>query len=95
MIGLNKSHLTSDSYTEADVILEWLNDDPMEINEGEVSLPQFQLLNITTGRCEEKYTTGRKCRRNTGEIQEKYKRNTGEIQAGEVQEKDRRNTTDE
>ncbi len=47
-----------DSYTKDDVQLQWMDDDPVEVDEEELSLPQFELVNISTRHCKDMFKTG-------------------------------------
>lgn len=46
------------SYDEKEVKLEWADDDPIEIHADELNLPQFDLAKVHTAQCNESYKTG-------------------------------------
>ena len=49
----------SDSYTLEEMKLRWSNDsDPVQTNE-DLTLPQFELLDVKTHHCHKSYITGR------------------------------------
>lgn len=49
----------ADSYDSKEVVLTWWDDDPIEIHDGKLQLPQFTLQKKKSGFCVEKYKTGR------------------------------------
>ncbi|KAI0216798.1 Glycine receptor subunit alpha-2 [Lamellibrachia satsuma] len=46
------------SHRTEDVLLQWLDDTPVELPGDTLTLPQFQLLNVKHGQCTERYKTG-------------------------------------
>jgi len=48
----------ADSYDSKEVILDWWDDDPIEIHDGKLQLPQFTMTSRTAQRCTEEYKTG-------------------------------------
>ncbi|KAI0224171.1 Glycine receptor subunit alpha-4 [Lamellibrachia satsuma] len=46
------------SHRTEDVLLQWLDDTPVELPPDSLSMPQFQLLNVSYGQCTELYKTG-------------------------------------
>jgi len=48
----------SDSYDSKEVVLNWWDDEPIEIHTGKLQLPQFTMTNRTPSTCVEAYKTG-------------------------------------
>ena len=48
----------SDSYTSEDVVLDWMDNSPVELNAEELSLPQFELEKTGTKPCKDMFKTG-------------------------------------
>lgn len=61
MVDLTTTVCSSDYHRTEDVQLQWLDDTPVELPSDSLSMPQFQLLNITSGECNESYKTGIRC----------------------------------
>ena len=49
----------SDSYTSEDVVLDWMDNSPVELNAEELSLPQFELEKTGTKPCKDMFKTGK------------------------------------
>ena len=45
----------SDSYTSEDVVLDWMDNSPVELNAEELSLPQFELEKTGTKPCKDMF----------------------------------------
>ena len=50
--------MITDSYDSKEVILSWWDDNPIEIHDGKLQLPQFELKQKIPHRCVEAYKTG-------------------------------------
>ena len=50
--------IISDSYDSKEVVLTWWDDDPIEIHNNKLQLPQFVLLERHPHTCIEAYKTG-------------------------------------
>jgi len=51
--------ITADSYDSQEVVLAWLDNEPIEIHQGKLQLPQFTMEDAVAHRCNESYKTGK------------------------------------
>ena len=52
------TEIFTDSYTAEDVLLDWMDNSPVEMNAEELSLPQFELETTGTKPCKDMFKTG-------------------------------------
>ncbi len=52
------SPFIADSYTNNDVQLQWMDESPVEYDKKDLSLPQFELVNVSTRHCKDMFKTG-------------------------------------
>ena len=50
--------VVTDSYETSDMLLEWEDDDPVDLDP-DLQLPQFRLVEHKTAQCVKRYKTGR------------------------------------
>ena len=50
---------TPDFHRKEDVLLQWKGDTPVELPTDSLTMPQFQLRNISVRGCQELYKTGK------------------------------------
>ena len=50
---------TPDFHRKEDVLLQWKGDTPVELPTDSLTMPQFQLRNISVRECRELYKTGK------------------------------------
>ena len=51
--------MSLDSYGLEDLVLEWFGADPVEVDDEDMELPQFDLTSVKTSGCIKTYKTGK------------------------------------
>ena len=57
-VGYKVHFMFTDSYDTENLLLEWFGADPVEVNDEDLELPQFDLSYVDTNDCVKTYKTG-------------------------------------